>query len=144
MASAKSNPKGPDEFNFATQKSDDFELMNFLLTRLEFERTFKPAQVNYGGADTVQRSAEDQAKYDRCWQSKHHPNKIHWAKCEQSLKRARETWHPEHYTFIFPRDLTSKEEATFAEKFGAAGITVDYWNASELLALSWAPTMASA
>lgn len=134
MTSARFKPKGPDDFDFLGMPDEDFELMNFLLVRLDFERTFKPANVRDGGADTVQRNHDKQSKYDRCWQSKHFPKRIGWAKCEQSLQEALNSWHPEHYTFIFPRDLTEAEEKTFAKKFGDAEITVDYWNGSELYA----------
>lgn len=134
MASGQYKPKGPDDFDFLSMNDEDFELMNFLLVRLEFERTFKPANVRDGGADTLQRNQQKQTKYDRCWQSKHYPKAIAWAKCEKSLEQARDTWHPKHYTFIFPRDLTVTQEKTFARKFGDAEITIDYWNASELYA----------
>lgn len=110
-----------------------FELMVFRLVRLEFPRVFKPANTLDGGADVVL-PRDAGSGYERCWQSKHFPRAISWEKCLASLAAAREHWEPEHYTFVFPRELTSREQKTFDRHFRSpdADITVDHWNGEEL------------
>ena len=123
--------KGPTQFDLLGMSDGAFESMNARLIRLEFPTAVKPANVSDGGADMVLPRKEG-AGYARCWQSKHYPKNIRWAKCEKSLADARKHWNPERYTFIFPRELTVGEQKTFDEKFGSLDIPVDYWNGEEL------------
>jgi hypothetical protein len=125
--------KGPTHFDLLGMSDEAFETMNARLIRLEYPDAVKPANVSDGGADMVL-PKEDSSGYARCWQSKHYPKNIRWEKCEKSLADAREHWDPEHYTFIFPRELTVGEQKTFDKKFRALDIRVDYWNGEELQA----------
>ncbi len=126
-------PKGATNFDIVGMNDEEFERMNARLIRLEHPTAFKPANVSDGGADMLLPGA-DGSGYKRSWQSKHYPKKIYWDKCEKSLADARKHWNPEHYTFVFPRELTVGEQKTFDEKFGSLDITVDYWNGEELQA----------
>lgn len=125
--------KGPTQFDLLGMSDEAFETMNARLIGLEYPSAFKPANVADGGADMVL-PKEDGPGYTRCWQSKHYPKNIRWDKCERSLADAREHWHPDRYTFIFPRELTVGEQKTFDEKFSGLDIGVDYWNGEELQA----------
>jgi hypothetical protein len=110
-----------------------FEDLVARLVRLEFERAFKTAATRDGGADMVLPREGDHG-YERCWQSKHFPKAINWGECTASLAAARKHWDPEHYTFVFPRELTVGEQQTFDRHFRGPedDITVDYWNGEEL------------
>lgn len=123
--------KGATSYDLASMSDEDFERMVARLVRLEHRSSFKPANVSDGGVDMVLPKA-DRSGYARCWQAKHYPKNIRWPKCEKSLADARKHWDPEHYTFVFPRELTVGEQKTFDEKFGSLDITVDYWNGEEL------------
>ncbi len=126
-------PQGATNFDLLGMNDEEFERMNARLIRLEHPDAFKPANVSDGGADMVL-PREDRSGYERCWQAKHYPKNIRWDKCEKSLADARKHWKPEHYTFVFPRELTVGEQKTFDEKFGSLDIKVDYWNGEELQA----------
>ena len=125
--------KDATAYDLVGMPDERFELMVFRLVRLEFPRVFKPANTLDGGADVVL-PREGVPGYERCWQSKHFPRAISWDKCQASLAAAREHWDPEHYTFVFPRELTSREQKTFDGHFRGpdADITVDHWNGEEL------------
>jgi hypothetical protein len=132
MAESGTRPaKGGETFDFRSMPDERFEQMNALIIKLEYLQAFKPSNVADGGADMVL-AKDDRSGYARCWQSKDYPGRIRWDKCEKSLADAREHWDPEHYTFIFPRELSAAEEKTFNKKFGSVGIEVDYWNSVEL------------
>ena len=128
-------PKGPTEYDLLGMNDEDFESMVARLVRLEFPEAFKPANTSDGGADTVLR-AEGGDAYRRCWQAKHYPSNIRWAKCEKSLADARANWPGmREYTFVFPRDLTVGEQKTFDQKFRSGiGIDVNHWGGTELQA----------
>lgn len=125
--------KDATRYDLIGMPDERFELMVSRLIRLEFPRSFKPANTSDGGADQVLRH-EDGPGCERCWQCKHFPKAINWKKCKASLAAARKSWEPAHYTFVFPRELTIGEQKTFDRHFRAAGadITVDYWNGEEL------------
>lgn len=128
-------PKRPTQYNLLVQPAEDFEKMIARLVLLEFPTAIKPATTSDGGADMLLPAAEGHDGYDRCWQAKHFPAGISWAKCKESLKGAREHWDPAHYTFAFPRDLTKTEQKTFRRHFGGLDIMVDYWNGDRLQGL---------
>lgn len=125
--------KDATAYDLVGMPDERFELMVSRLVRLEFPRAFKPANTRDGGADMVLPRAEGWG-YERCWQSKHFPKAISWDKCKASLAAARQHWEPQRYTFVFPRELTSREQDTFDRHFRGpdADITVDHWNGEEL------------
>lgn len=125
--------KGTNTYDIVGMNDEDFERLISRLVRLEHPTAIKPANTSDGGADLVLPNAEGPG-YSRCWQAKHYPKNIRWAKCEKSLADAREHWNPEHYTFVFPRELTVGEQKTFDMKFGGLDIVVDQWNGEELQA----------
>ncbi len=127
-------PKRPIQYGLLRQPAEDFESLVARLVRLECPTAIKLARTSDGGADMVLPADGDEG-YDRCWQTKHFPAGISWAKCKDSLRAAREHWNPAHYTFVFPRELTKTEQKTFKNHFGGLDITVDYWNGDRLQGL---------
>lgn len=124
--------KGTTTYDILGMNDEEFERLLSRLVRLEHPTAIKPANTSDGGADLVLPAGGP--GYSRCWQAKHYPKNIHWGKCEKSLNDAREHWNPEHYTFVFPRELTVGEQKTFDKKFGGLDIVVDQWNGEELQA----------
>lgn len=127
-------PKGAATYDLCAMGDEEFELMNARLIRLDFPSALKPAATNDGGADMV--LPKQGGHYERCWQSKHYPDRIDWRKCKDSLMAAEKNWKPSHYTFCFPRELTIREQKTFDKHFCQpnAQILVDQWNGEELQA----------
>ncbi len=120
-----------------TMHDDQFEQLVLELVRRE-EPAAKRMSPPEKGADVLRPAADGlQAKV---WQAKHYPMKINWAKCRESLHSAIERWSPSEIVFVFPRDLSGNQDAGFDEHLKqqpaavAAGVTVTYWNQSELVA----------
>lgn len=126
--------KGTTRYDLKGMPDEDFERMVGRLVRLEFPEAIKPANTADGGADMA--LPKEGGGYERCWQSKHYPGAINWTQCKKSLAAAMKNWDPSHYTFCFPRELTSKEQQTFDKHFRGedADIKVDYWSGEELQA----------
>ena len=127
-------PLGPRKFDLAAQHDEDFDELCFRLIRLEFRDAVK-LRAPDGGADTLLPGPARET-YERCWQAKRYPDKIHWQHCIESLDRAVKRYEPQRVTFCFPKNLTQKEEGEFKGKLVGRhpGVTVDYWNLSELSA----------
>jgi hypothetical protein len=84
------------------------------------------------GADVLDDPA---SKRPRVWQVKHYPGpgEIKWTVCKNSLDRAVEKWSPIEVTFVFPRDLTGKEQQGFQTHLAERqSIPVRPWSASNL------------
>jgi len=90
-----------------------------------------------GGADVLLPTRGEDGRRSRAWQAKHHTSGIDWGDCEKSLDRLRTFWNPRRVTFVFPRDLTGLEHATFEERLGArhADTEVDYWAEGKISSL---------
>ncbi len=89
-----------------------------------------------GGLDTVLPDPQDGRRAKAGWQAKRHAGAIDWNDCVRSLDRAVRVWRVPTVTFVFPRDLTGREHATFHERVGGRhdDVVVDYWGASVLAA----------
>jgi hypothetical protein len=121
----------------AAMPDDQFEQLVFELVRRD-EPTARRLSPPDDGADTL-RPATDGVRA-KVWQAKHYPAKINWSKCRQSLTDAIERWSPSEIVFVFPRDLSERQEAGFTEHLvqhpnvAASDATVSYWSQSELIA----------
>lgn len=87
-----------------------------------------------GGADAIVELANDAA---RTWQQKFYTQPLtaaHWRHCRESLDRAVSEHKAIHVTFVFPRDLTSKERQKFRRELldRHENVTVDRWRLSDL------------
>jgi hypothetical protein len=127
-------PLGPRKLDLGGLTDEDFELLCMLVVLLECPEAVKVANPD-GGADAALASGPNRV-YVRCWQFKRFTGTIYWAKCVESLDRAVRTYGMPHYTFCFARDLTTNQEQAFKSKLVGrhAGVTVDYWNHSGLVA----------
>lgn len=125
-------PRGSTAYDFKAMADADFDRMCFRLIHLEFPDAIKPAEVGDGGADAL--LPKPGGGYARAWQAKHYPAAIKWGECKKSLADALKNYHPDRYTFCFPRPLTKRELGTFDKHFRNAEspIPVDHWNSEEL------------
>jgi hypothetical protein len=125
-------PRGSTAYDFKAMTDADFDRMCFRLIHLEFPDAIKPAEVGDGGADAL--LPKPGGGYARAWQAKHYPAGIKWGECKKSLADALKNYHPDRYTFCFPRPLTKRELGTFDKHFRNAEspIPVDHWNSEEL------------
>jgi hypothetical protein len=86
-----------------------------------------------GGLD-ARLPSEDGEGTKRGWQAKRYSGSINWDECQKSASRAISVWQTPHMTFCFARDLSAKEQKTFAEKLVKEypSVKFDFWSATEL------------
>jgi hypothetical protein len=117
------------ERDLADLTPQDFEQLVYAVVRREHPDAVKLAAPDFG-ADVVDDPA---SKKPRVWQVKHYPDDIHWTDCEKSLARATQKWAPGRVTFVFPQDLTGKNQQDFTVKLVTGKpVPVDSWAASRL------------
>lgn len=126
--------RGPARYDLVGMPDTDFDLLCYRLIRLEHPGVEKPAESNDGGADAL--LPRIGGGYERAWQSKHFPGRMHWKECQKSFRDATKNYEPKRYTFCFPRNLTKTEQQTFDKHFRGeeAEIPVDYWGGDEIQA----------
>jgi hypothetical protein len=121
----------------AAMADDQFEQLVFELVRRE-EPTARRLSPPDDGADTLRPAADDVPA--KVWQAKHYPVRINWSKCRKSLADAVERWSPCEIVFVFPQDLSERQEAGFDEHLAqhpdlaTSDTVVSYWSQSELVA----------
>lgn len=114
---------------------EDFELQAHLLARAAYpyptvEKTASPDN----GADTLLPKARG-GGWSRAWQAKRHGGSIDWDDCVESLNRATKAYRVDHYTLVFPQNLTGLKLTTFNERLRDPNptMTVDWWGLTELM-----------
>lgn len=112
---------------------DDFEEFGHRVARAAYpavQRTRAPDS----GADSIL-PKEPGAGWTRAWQAKRRKN-IDWGDCERSLDKALSVYAVEHYTFIFPYDLSDGQLLKFNKRLRVPNPrkTIDWWGMTELVA----------
>ncbi|HEX5375737.1 MAG TPA: hypothetical protein VFW48_06235, partial [Solirubrobacterales bacterium] len=119
-------------FPFTGLNDEEFEEFAFLVAHMELPGLVKTANPD-GGLDGLI-FGKDGKSVPRGIQAKRFTGTPSWTKCVKSLDDAVETYAVEHVTFIFARDLTTKQIEAFQEKLISRhpGVRVDYWSAGQL------------
>lgn len=103
--------------------------MTHAIVRQDFPNAVRLKAPDFG-ADVLD---DPTGRKPRVWQVKHYPGEIHWSTCAKSRDRALSKWNSAEITFVFPRDLTGKEQQEFNEKLvKGQSIPVTRWTATDL------------
>ena len=128
-------PPGPRQLGLAAMEPGDFEEIAHRLVRVTYPTSRHTGNPD-SGADTL--LPKDGARgWERAWQARRYgTDDNHWKLCEQALDNAVDTYKVTHYTFVFPKNLGDTATLAFDRRLKARheGVTVDYWDMSELLA----------
>ncbi len=92
---------------------DGFEDVTFALVLVDHPSA-RRLRAPDGGRDTVVPATDDAGEH--AYQAKHHTDRISWSKCRKSVEDAMARPEPpEVITFVFPVDLTAKDEENFGK-----------------------------
>ena len=112
--------------------SDGLEDVTFALVLVDHPSA-RRLRAPDGGRDTVVPATEDAGEH--AFQAKHHTDGISWSKCRKSVEDAMARPEPpEVITFVFPVNLTAKDEENFGNlKEGFPTVTFEEpWGLSRL------------
>ena len=126
---------GPRKLDLAGMDPGDFEEIAHRLVRVTYATSRHTGNPD-SGADTLL-PKDGQRGWDRAWQARRYStDENHWKSCENALDGAVAAYGIAYYTFVFPKNLGETATLTFDERLKTRhdGVTVDYWDLSELLA----------
>jgi hypothetical protein len=119
------------ELRIAALDPQQFERLTYDLVRVDHPSAVRPG-MHDGGADVVVPAPPNGRPC--VWQAKHYVNAISWSLCVSSLAAAIARYDPEMVTFVFPKDLSARELASFEGKLQADRARIMLWSLSTLRA----------
>lgn len=125
--------RGARNYPLEQLSAGEFEALAFLLARID-DKAVVPIRNKDRGLDV--RLPDGQQLTRRGWQAKRfEKGKIHWSQCRDSVKSAVAFWRPPRITFLFPHELSAKEQEDFRSELIERvdlPVTLDYMPEAEI------------